>query len=101
MRIIYNKIIPFKGYKAINLFGFVFSRDILTEIDKNHEAIHTYQMKKVGYVKFYIIYLYEYIKNLIKYRNNKLAYKNISFEIEAYNNQNNLNYVDKKLSQLL
>lgn len=26
MKIIYNDIIPFKGYKAINLFGIVFAR---------------------------------------------------------------------------
>ena len=27
MKIIHNKFIPFKGYKAINLFGIVFVRD--------------------------------------------------------------------------
>jgi hypothetical protein len=26
MKIIYNKIIPFPGYKAINLFGILFAR---------------------------------------------------------------------------
>lgn len=26
MKVIYNNIIPFKGYKAINLFGLVFVR---------------------------------------------------------------------------
>jgi hypothetical protein len=26
MKVIYNKFIPFKGYKAMNLFGIVFVR---------------------------------------------------------------------------
>lgn len=39
--IIKNNIIPFKGYKAINLFGIIFTRKDLNEIDINHEKIHT------------------------------------------------------------
>ena len=45
MKIIYNNIIPFKGYLAMNLFGFLFVRkdlkDKLNSIVVNHEAIHT------------------------------------------------------------
>ena len=35
MKIIYNNLIPFKGYKAINLFGLVFVRKgaKFTEVD--------------------------------------------------------------------
>lgn len=42
MKIIYNNLIPFKGYKAINLFGLVFVRKgaKFTEVDYNHEHIH-------------------------------------------------------------
>jgi hypothetical protein len=39
--VIVNDIIPFKGYKAINLFGIIFAREKLNEIDINHERIHT------------------------------------------------------------
>lgn len=37
MKVIYNNIIPFKGYKAINLFGLVFVRKgaKFTEVDYN------------------------------------------------------------------
>nr|DAX08762.1 MAG TPA: hypothetical protein [Bacteriophage sp.] len=41
MIIIKNKFIPFKGYKAINLFGILFTKDSLSNIDINHEKIHT------------------------------------------------------------
>lgn len=55
MKIIYNDIIPFKGYKAINLFGIVFARKSarpLSDKNKNHEAIHTAQMRELLYVPF-------------------------------------------------
>ena len=40
MKVVYNNLIPFKGYKAINLFGIVFARKgaVLTGKDLNHEA---------------------------------------------------------------
>ena len=63
MKIIYNDIIPFKGYKAINLFGIVFARKSarpLSDKNKNHEAIHTAQMRELLYVPFYIVYLLDW-----------------------------------------
>ena len=43
MKAIYNKVIPFKGYKCVNLFGVLFVREGCTmrAEDYNHEAIHT------------------------------------------------------------
>ena len=49
MKVIYNKVIPFKGFKCVNLFGVLFVREgctMRTE-DYNHEAIHTAQMSAV------------------------------------------------------
>ncbi len=40
-----NPLIPFKGYKLINLCGIIFCHkgesDMITETDANHERIHT------------------------------------------------------------
>ena len=44
MIIIKNNIIPFADYKAINLFGFVFTKEDLNEQEKNHELIHFLQI---------------------------------------------------------
>lgn len=54
MKIIYNNLIPFKGYKAINLFGLVFVRKgaKFTEVDYNHEHIHSKQMAEMLWVIF-------------------------------------------------
>lgn len=98
MKIISNKIIPFKGFKAINLFGFLFVRKEynLSEIDINHEAIHSAQMKELLYVPFYIIYGIEWLIKLCIYRNMDKAYMNISFEREAYFFQGDLDYLNRR-----
>jgi hypothetical protein len=100
MKVIYNKIIPFKGFKAINLFGIVFARkgSKISEGTLNHEKIHTAQMKELLYVFFYLWYLVEYLVLLIKYRNSNYAYKNVRFEKEAYQNQHDLAYTTKRSS---
>lgn len=41
MIIIKNKWFPFGKYKAINLFGILFTKSNLSEVEINHEAIHT------------------------------------------------------------
>lgn len=62
MKLIYNNIIPFKGFKAINLFGLCFVRKGMKMSDKdiNHEKIHTAQMKELLYLPFYLLYFGEW-----------------------------------------
>lgn len=95
MKIIYNNIIPFPGYKAINLFGILFVREgaKISEQDLNHESIHTAQMKEMFYIFFYIWYIVEWVVRLFKKGN---AYRNISFEQEAYSNEDNLEYLNNR-----
>lgn len=93
MKVIYNKFIPFKGFKAINLFGVTFVREgrIFTSVDYTHESIHTEQMKELLYIGFYLWYLVEWFIRLFGKGN---AYRNISFEREAYDNQQKAYYTD-------
>ena len=93
MKIIYNNIIPFRGFIAINLFGVLFARKELNAVTINHEKIHTAQMKELGYILFYIIYLLEFIIGIFRFGENYEAYMNISFEKEAYKHQYDLNYL--------
>jgi len=97
MKIIYNNILPFPGFKAINLFGVLFVRKGCTmrDTDLNHEAIHTAQMKEMLYVFFYLWYVIEWGLRLFKKGN---AYRNITFEQEAYNNQSYLMYLKERQS---
>lgn len=98
MKIIYNNIIPFKGFLAINLFGLLFVRKggKVTDTTINHEEIHTYQMKELGYVFFYIIYFLEWIVRLFQKGPNHSAYRAISFEQEAYNNERDAQYLKNR-----
>ena len=95
MKIIRNNIIPFSGYKAMNLFGVLFVRGNarIDDITLNHEKIHTAQIKELWYVFFYLWYVTEWLIRLFMKGN---AYRNISFEREAYDNQYDLNYLKSR-----
>ena len=100
MKIIYNDIIPFKGFKAMNLFGVLFVRnDIKTpmdEIDINYEAIHSEQYKEMLWIPFLIWYGIEWFIKIFIYGNIHKAYSNISFEREAYQNEHDLEYLSNR-----
>ncbi len=97
MKIIYNKIIPFgKDFYAINLFGVLFAKGPCDAVTLNHEQIHTAQIKELGYIFFYVVYLIEWLFRIVQYRSNVDGYFNISFEREAYANQYDLTYLQKR-----
>lgn len=82
-----NNIIPFKWFKAITLWPFIFVRKTanMRPQDITHEEIHGEQQKELLVLPFYLWYLGELaIKSIIK---GKSAYRDISFEKEAYQNQ--------------
>ena len=95
MKIIRNKYIPFKGFRAINLFGILFVRGNarISERTLRHEAIHTAQMKEMLYIFFYLWYVVEWIIRLFMKGN---AYRNISFEREAYSNEDDVIYLESR-----
>lgn len=98
MKVIYNRFIPFRGFKCINLFGILFVRQgsVMTQLDYNHEAIHTAQMKELLYLPFYILYVMEWLWRLFRLRDGTAAYRAISHEGEAYANQGNPEYLNNR-----
>ena len=93
MKVIYNKWIPFKGFKCINLFGVLFVRKgcFMSEKDFNHERIHTAQMKEMLYVFFYLWYFVEWLLELFTYGSK--SYHTNTFEREAHENDYDLTYL--------
>lgn len=117
-----NKSIPFQGYKAIFLFGILFVKGNakIGEVDMLHERIHSKQYIELGvlflilflplvfyslwwlwlllgFFGFYIVYVIEWsIRSILYKGNTKKAYKNMSFEKEAYGNQNNVDYLKNR-----
>ena len=122
-RIIYNDIIPFKGFQAITLLPFIFARKKHNPLDErtiNHESIHMRQQTEVLAASaamlsvlcltlvswwwmaaapfcYYVVYCTEYVVRLFAYGREKDAYRNISFEQEAFANENDFGYLkDRK-----
>lgn len=51
MKIIYNKLIPFKGFAAINLFGVIFAREEcrpLSAMSIRHEAPYASKKRRTS-----------------------------------------------------
>ena len=120
MKIIRNNIIPFSGFKAMNLFGVLFVRKGASINDKtvNHEQIHSKQIEEVMFTLFlpffivawhttfylliawifsyYIWYVAEWLIHLIRFKDRNIAYRRISFEMEAYTHDGDMEYLKKR-----
>jgi hypothetical protein len=62
----------------------------------NHERIHLRQQVELGILLFYIWYSLEYIIRRFQYHTHYTAYRNISFEREAFANEENLIYLKNR-----
>ena len=96
--IVFKYLFP-KGYRGLALFPFVFVKyrqDKKNLIFINHERIHLRQQLELFIVPFYIWYIFEFFLRFIQYKKWDLAYQNISFEKEAYANEKNLKYLNRR-----
>ena len=96
--LIWNRFLPFGSFTAINLFGLILVRKgkSFTSSDMLHERIHTRQMRELLYLPFYLLYICEWFFRFLQTRNFLLAYFNISFEREAYDHQNEPDYLTSR-----
>ena len=58
----------------------------------NHESIHLKQQLEMLVLPFYIWYGLEYLVRRVQFNGHYEAYRHISFEREAYSNDQHLNY---------
>lgn len=88
-----------KNVIALTIFPFIFVKDQSIKRNKktmNHETIHIVQQLEMLWFAFFIWYLVEYIIRLLQYKNPHKAYLNISFEREAYANDQDLEYLKNR-----
>lgn len=90
-----NSVSWFMSVGAISLFPFIILRERYEGTKKgeeiiNHETIHFKQTIELLIIPFYILYVIEWFIKLFFYGGK--SYYNISFEREAYSNENNLEY---------
>ena len=118
MKVIYNKFIPFKKFYAITIIKWIFVREEYKRFDGssvynkmiNHESIHEQQILDftpetfpswlrytIGSICFYLLYglewLFKFIPCLITKKN---AYRSLCAEQEAYENEKNFDYINKR-----
>ena len=82
-----------KDFLAVCLFGFIFSIRPLDKVELNHELIHSAQQRELLYLPFFFWYGLEWLILLLKYKDRIEAYRHIRFEEEAYQHQDDLEYL--------
>ena len=121
-KVIFNDIIPFRGFMVMCLWPFIFVRNSAAShyntVANNHEHIHAEQQKEMLIIGvalavialvaefglwaflfvpiFFLWYGLEWLCRLVQYRNSNKAYRNISFEREAYANEKDLAYLGSR-----
>ena len=112
MQVIYNKLLPAKGFYAITIIKWIFVRDEFRKLDGtytykkmvNHESIHEQQILDftpvwmpsflryfIGSLCFYTLYLLEWLVKLCFF--GRKAYNNLCAEQEAYTHERDFNYL--------
>ncbi len=99
-----NAISWFMKIGGISLFPFVVLREKYQNGSKfwikkgkriiNHESIHYQQQLELLIIPFYVLYILEWFIKLFFYGTK--AYKNISFEREAYTNDEDFDYLNTR-----
>ncbi len=98
MKIVRTKCI-IQGYKYVTIISWLFTRPnaIIKDDDYNHECIHEKQWYELLIIFFPIWYVLEFLIRFVCYGFNwDKAYKNLSLEREAYENEDNLNYLKER-----
>lgn len=92
------RIIPnWFPYKAITLAPFILhKRSTISWRTRNHEYIHLRQQQECTLPGFLLVYLVEFLIRLGQYQSWDKAYRNISFEREAYAEDENRWYLSHR-----
>lgn len=99
MMLIVSKILIPKGFRGLTVFPFVLLRTRAAADDLvlvNHERIHLRQQLELLVLPFFLIYGLDYLVKLIRYRDRNVAYRHVIFEREAYENENDLDYLKSR-----
>ena len=98
MLLVFKYLVP-KGYTAITIYPFIVLKHKRQKDDMiliNHENIHLRQQLELLVIGFYLWYFIEFLLRLIKFKNWYRAYLNISFEREAYANEYDYSYLQRR-----
>lgn len=92
---ILSKIAPIEVF-AFSFGPFVFCREKLPIRTKQHEVIHYHQQLEMLFVFQWVLYLYFTVAARFKGLSGKDAYYANPFEVEAYENDTNVLYLEER-----
>ena len=81
---------------AVSFGPFVFCSSKIPEKTLRHETIHYHQQLELLFVFHWILYLAFYFKGVIKEDSASNAYRQNPFELEAYDNDFDPNYLENR-----
>jgi len=91
------KGVPLKKIQGITLFPFIIVRSKKpSKVLINHEKIHIHQQLELFVLPFYIWYFIEWLFHYACCRSFWIAYRQISFEREAYDNEEDFEYLKNR-----
>ncbi|OYQ44355.1 hypothetical protein CHU92_02545 [Flavobacterium cyanobacteriorum] len=99
MKIIATKYLIPKGFTGIALYPFIIVNDSSLRGNTrfiNHEKIHLRQQAEMLILPFYLWYGIEFIVKMLYYGNRYKAYRNVCFEKEAYENEDDIAYLERR-----
>ena len=97
--IVVFKHLFYKNYVGLSLWPFIILKNEELKKDLvllNHEKIHLKQQQELFILPFYLLYVMEWIMRSLIELDFYKGYQNISFEREAYYNEKDLHYLDRR-----
>jgi len=87
-----SKVAPIEIW-AINIGPVVWCKGKLTDSDKTHETVHYQQQLELLFVFHWVLYFLFWVMGMVRFRSGAIAYFNNPFEIEAYKNEADVDYL--------
>lgn len=87
------------NFNAIALYPFIIIKKEALRHDQKlirHEQIHLRQQVELLVIFFYLWYLIEFLGRILMSQSFEKAYRAISFEQEAYSNETDVSYLNKR-----
>lgn len=84
---------------AMAIYPFILIKKAVYKKDEiliNHEKIHHRQQLELLVIPFYVLYVLNYLLNVLKYKNHHQAYLNIVFEREAFARELEFDYLKNR-----
>ena len=97
--ILISRYFFYKNYVGLSLWPFIILKNTSLKKDAvliNHERIHLKQQQELFILPFYVLYILEWLVRFLICLDGYKAYQNLSFEREAYWNEENLDYLKER-----